>query len=407
MSSTRIHRRRFAGRRADLTRCTLVLALSLTWGASCHRPRPPAPRPERQKAHAPPPPAAPPVEERWLTPAQVRAVDLRTACVQAGAVPAPITVSGRIAFDDLRVAHVVPPVNGYVTHVLVQQGQHVRLGDPLARLSSPQLAQVVADLETSHADLLAAERDLARSQALFADQAVAKKELEGAERRALAAKADYRRMREKNALLGGTQGEDSDTYVVRAPIEGNVIVRNATVGSYVQGQYENGPSAPELFTLGSLDSVWALADLFEMDVAHVRVGDTVEVSVVAYPDERFVGTVDWVAPNVDPDTRATRLRCRLDNVRRMLRPEMFVTMVVGGRGQVGVVVPTSAVLYLGGKDYVFVALAEPAADGRRRFARREVQVQQGAGGEFVVLLGGLAGGESVVVRGAILLAGGF
>lgn len=383
---------------------TLMLALGVG-PVACHRPKPPPPRPGAAHAAADAPrPAAPPADERWLTAAQVASLQLRTEVAHAGELPAPITISGRITFDDMRVAHVVPPVNGYVTHVLVHQGKHVRRGDALACIDSPQLGQVVADVETSHADLLAAERDLARTQALFADQAVAKKQLEAAERRASEARAEYRRMREKNALLGGTQGEASDTYVVRAPIEGNVIVRNATVGSNVQGQYENGPSAPELFTLGSLDSVWAVADLFEMDVAHVRAGDPVQVSVVAYPEERFAGTVDWVAPNVDPDTRATRLRCRLDNARRLLRPEMFVTMVVGGRGQAGVLVPRSAVAYLGGKYVVFVALPTPSDDGRHRFVRREVQLASELGGTCVALVAGVARGETVVSRGGLLLS---
>lgn len=347
---------------------------------------------------------APPAEPRFvLTAQQANVVGLQTLKVGVGEAQAPIVVSGRLTFDEMQVARVVPPVNGHVTRVLVQQGEHVQKGQALATISSPDLGQVVADLESSHADLLAAERDLARNQALYNDQAVAAKTVEAALRRRSEAAADYARARDKSALLGGHPGADSDAYVVRAPIDGNVIVRTVTVGSDVQGQYENGATAPELFTLGSLDSLWAMGEVYAMDLPAIHVGDRVQVQVAAYPDEWFETKVDWVAPGVDPESRATRLRCRLDNQQHRLKPEMFVTMRIFAAGQRGTVVPASAIFYLGGAHYVFVRVANEGHGTDLAFVRRKVQLGQDIGGLQALVVDGLDEGAEIVSRGGILL----
>ena len=89
-------------------------------------------------------------------------------------------------------------------------------------------------------------------------------------------------------------------------------MRNINPGIEVQGQYSGG-ATQELFTIGEIDKVWVLADLYEMDLARVQVGAPAAVTVVAYPDKVFEGKVDWVSGMLDPTTRTAKVRCTFDN----------------------------------------------------------------------------------------------
>src|SRR5262249_15380098 len=135
------------------------------------------------------------------------------------------------------------------------------------------------------------------------------------------AKAEMERARHKAALFRRAAGDDvTQGFTLRAPIEGEVIARNVNPGVEVQGQYSGG-TAVELFTVGELDSVWVLADVFEMDLARVRRGAPVTIKVVAYPDRAFQGQVDYITGALDPTTRTARIRCSIANPDRALKPE--------------------------------------------------------------------------------------
>src|SRR5207302_869281 len=111
-------------------------------------------------------------------------------------------------------------------------------------------------------------------------------------------------------------------FSLRSPIDGEVVARAANPGTDVQGQLSGG-AAPELFTIGSLDSVWAFADVYEADLARVTLGASVRVKVIAYPDRSFPGRIEWISSTLDPVTRTARLRCTLGNPDRALLPEMY------------------------------------------------------------------------------------
>ena len=87
-------------------------------------------------------------------------------------------------------------------------------------------------------------------------------------------------------------------FSLRSPIDGEVVARVANPGTDVQGQLSGG-AAPELFTIGSLDSVWAFADVYEADLARVTLGASVRVKVIAYPDRSFPGRIEWISSTLD------------------------------------------------------------------------------------------------------------
>lgn len=348
--------------------------------------------------------AQPPDGEVWLTAQQIREAKLEIGPVAKRSVGNEVVTSGKVAFDDLRVAHIFSPVTGRVTKILADPGAHVKKGAPLATIESPDVGNAFADLGKAQADLIAAQHDLARQQELFEAHAGSQKELESSQDNFGKAKAEMDRARQKARLLhGGSADAVTQEFTLRAPIEGEVVARNVNPGAEVQGQYSGG-TAVELFTVGELDHVWVLADVFEMDFGHVKQGAPVTVHVVAYPDRVFTGHVDWISDSIDPATRTARVRCSIPNPDRALKPEMYATVSIGVMGKDVPALPRSAILRIGDSTIVFIADGN-APDGRRRFIRKVVAVDDDEGTDFVPIVHGLGVGEQIVTAGTILLSG--
>jgi cobalt-zinc-cadmium efflux system membrane fusion protein len=346
---------------------------------------------------------APPSNEVWITTPQAEEIRLVTAPVEEHEVSARIVTSGRVTFDDAHVEHVFTPVTGRVTKIEAKLGEHVKKGQALAIIDSPDLGLASADVAKAEADLVAAEHDHERQKELFRIHAVAQRDFEAAEDAWRKAKAELERARQKAQLLGRGGGV-GQSFKLRAHIDGEVVARSVSPGMEVAGQYAGGGSAVELFTIGEISPVWVVADVFEMDLARVAPGQRAEVKVVAYPDRTLEGRVDWIAGTLDPATRTAKVRVTIDNPERLLKPEMFATVTIATSGKQRLAVPRSAVLHLGDHTMVFVPSGQ-TPDAKLRFERRPVVVDEQEGGEWLPITRGLAKGDHVVTSGSILLSG--
>lgn len=348
-------------------------------------------------------PVAAPPGEVWITQRQSEEAKLTTVPVAEREVGGAIVTSGRIAFDDLHVAHVFSPVTGRVTAISAHLGQHVKKGDALATIDSPDLGMASSDLAKAQADVIAAEHDFKRQKELYAIKVISQRDLEASEDNYRKARAELDRARGKARLLATNGGVVGQGYVLRALIDGEVVARSVNPGQEVAGLYGGG-TAVELFTIGEIDPVWVLADVFEMDIARVQAGQKVTVKVVAYPDQVFEGKVDWVSGSLDPTTRTAKVRCTLPNTARELKPEMFGTVTIGVAADKRLAVPTTSVLRLGEQTVVFVRSGN-GPEGKLRFERRLVKIADDTPGEWIPILDGLKSGEAIVNSGAILLSG--
>ena len=373
----------------------LTLFLTFALGCACHGCQH---QPGRQKS------AEPPSGEIWLWQDQVTAAKLIVEPLAPQPVGGLVVTSGRVTFDDLKVAHVMSPVTGHVSRIEAQPGQRVKKGDTLAVIESPDVGSAFSDLEKAQADSISAEKDFRRQKELFDVHAGSQRDLEAAQGNFAKTKAELLRARKKAQLLrAGGASSGSQSYILRAPIGGEVIARNVNPGAEVQGQYSGG-TVLELFTIGELDTVWVMADLFEMDLGRVKQGTECLVKVVAYPGRVFQGTADWVSDTLDPATRTAKVRCKLDNSDRALKPEMYATAAISVDRQRALALPRNAILHLGDQTMAFVDLGK-SPDGRLRFERRLVSVNEELGGDYLPVVRGISAGERVVVSGAILLSG--
>src|SRR5712691_11990395 len=136
-----------------------------------------------------------------VTPKQIEKAGITTADVGVHPIGSTLAVTGRVTFSDARVAHVFSPVTGRVTRLLVDLGQTVQRGTPLAILQSPDVGSAVADVQKADADLSAAEREYQRQKELYEAHAAAQRDFEAAESNYRKAKAERERAAQKSALL--------------------------------------------------------------------------------------------------------------------------------------------------------------------------------------------------------------
>jgi cobalt-zinc-cadmium efflux system membrane fusion protein len=351
-------------------------------------------------------PAPPPPNEAWLPREQLASAEITEGAVESRPLATTIAASGRITFDDLRVAHVFSPVTGRVTRIQAPLGQRVKKGDVLTSIVSPDMGQASSDLMKAEADVIAAEHDLKRKKELFESHAASAADVEASEDNYRRAVAERKRAAEKVKLLhaSGDPRVVAQGYPLTSPIDGEVIARMVNPGVEVQGQYGGGGQVNELFTIGELDSVWLLVDVFEMDLPRVRVGSTVIASVVAFPGRAFEGKVDWVSGGIDPSMRTAKVRCVLANTDRALRPEMFATANIAVESGDQPSVPRTAVMHLGTELYLWVE-SGATPDGKLRLVKTKIEADDSAGASWLALRSGPPLGARIVSSGGIILLG--
>jgi membrane fusion protein, heavy metal efflux system len=378
--------------RAHSTR--LFLSAAIVLSAAC-----------KHSSSVPPAEVKSPAGEVWLTPQQVVDAKIEVQPLVPRGVDDTILTSGTITLEDVRTGHVFSPVTGRVVSILGGLGQRVKKGDPLAVIESPDIGNAVSDVHKAQADMIAAEHDVRRKKALYEAKAGPLADLEAANDTYRRAKAELERATKKEELLRVENANVvTQQYTLSSPVDGEILLRNINPGVEVQGQYSGGATV-ELFTVGELDKVWVLGDLYEMDFPRVHKGSPAVVSVIAYPEKVFQGSVDWVSGSLDPNTRTAKVRCTFDNPEKLLRPMMYATVQISVEQETALAIPRNSLLRLGEKTAVFVQVGE--VDGFVRFKRVNVDVDEGESSPWLVVRKGLESGTKLVVNGTILLSQGL
>jgi cobalt-zinc-cadmium efflux system membrane fusion protein len=178
--------------------------------------------------------------------------------------------------------------------------------------------------------------------------------------------------------------------VLRAPFDGVITSYNIAPGELVNPQ-------EDLLTVTDLSEVWVLADVYEQDLAKVRTGRDVQITVDAYPDRTFSGRLTYVSDVIDPKTRTAKVRCVVDNADGALKLDMFARIrLPSGDARQALAVPTTAVQHVDGQPVVFVQQSPT------RFERRNVQTGATAG-PVLEITTGLEAGEVIAAEGTLSL----
>lgn len=311
------------------------------------------------------------------------------------AVSAPLPeaepVAARIAFDEDHTARVSAPLAGRVSRIMAQPGQHVRAGQPLAVLASPDLAAASADEKKAASDARLKQSALARARLLFDAGVMARKDLEAASSDSEQSAAELERSRQRLHALGASAAASGD-LALASPVAGTVVDRQINPGQEVRPDL-----AAPLFIVSNLDQLWLVADVPEQLAMSLAVGQEVRVDVDALPGKQYTARIAYVGEMVDPNTRRIPVRCVLANGEHKLRPEMFARVhFQGAQGQGGIPVPNEAIVVDGHDEYVFV---QGKSNG---YERKRVHVAR-RGPVTSYLDSGVEAGQRLVVAGALLL----
>jgi membrane fusion protein, heavy metal efflux system len=353
-----------------------------------------------------------------LTPEAQRNAALGLRPVEVRPLPTTIDVTGSVAAEDARIAHIRPLARGLVERVWVSLGERVTKGQPLATYDNIQLGELVGDylgaravLRQAEADLDVKRRVVERGRALIKLEAIAQQtldlreaELKTSEAGVARDQAAVSRVEEQLhrfglsdadlKLLSPTEGtsphRDASHAVLRAPFDG-------VVTKYDVAQGEVAEPERELFTVTDLSSVWVLADVYEKDITKVRAGTDAVVRVDAYPDQTFPGRVTYVSDLIDPQTRSAKARVVVANPDTALKLDMFARVSIPTAEQrEGLLVPVTAIQTIDNQPVVFVQ------QSANRFARRNVELGMTAG-DLVEVRSGVQAGDTVVGAGSFYL----
>ncbi len=306
-----------------------------------------------------------------------------------------VTVLGELAVDESTYAEVAAPLPARISGVLAAPGERVKKGQPLVELQSSELGKARADLQAAQARAEVARASAERKRTLAAERIVAQREVQAAEAEESSAEADVAAARAALTALsaesGGKASEQGARLMLRSPVEGTVLERNAVMGQMAD------PSRA-LFRVGDLSRLWLIVHAFERDAVRIQPGSEARVVFTAFPGQDFSARVTFVGQQVDAASRTIPVRLEVANPGGALRPGMSATAFIplGETGARIITVPAAALQRLEDGWFVFIP------KGAGVFERRAVGRGRTLGGE-VEVISGLKPDEQVVVDGAFLL----
>ncbi|MGA3317550.1 MAG: efflux RND transporter periplasmic adaptor subunit [Candidatus Korobacteraceae bacterium] len=301
-----------------------------------------------------------------------------------------LVVTGTVSPDISRNVPVISLASGRVVGIYARLGDTVHKGQLLLRVRSDDVSGGYSDYRKAVADETLARTQLERSQDLYQHGAISMNDFQVAQDTEEKAKVDLETTAEHLRLLGSNPNRMNVVVDINAPISGVITDQQVTNAAGVQALGANP------FTISDLSNVWIVCDVYENDLANVRLGDTAAISLNAYPGQVLTGTISNIGAILDPSIRTAKVRIEVRNP-GMMRLGMFVTATFRGqKKQTHTEIPASAVLHLHDRDWIFV----PTPD--KKFRRLEVVSGAMLPNQMQEIVSGLQPGQQVVTNAVVL-----
>ena len=309
-----------------------------------------------------------------------------------------LRLTGAVAYNAFNTTPVITQVGGPVTRILVVPGERVKKDQPLLTVTSPDYSLLFASYLKAKDTFRVADKNYDRAKDLYAHSAIAERDLLQAESDRNQAQADLNAALLGLKILGIPDPEklvnapSSSEIPLLSPIGGEIVERDVSPGQLLTA------GTTQAFVISDMRSVWVLANVYQGDLAYVKVGDEVVIQTDSYPGTTFHGKISFVSPAVDPTTRTLQARIEVDNPGEKLKNNMYVTAVVtAGSVQNAIAVPDASILRDDeNQPFVYVA------NGSNSFGRRSVDIGQSENGTTQVL-SGLAPGDKIAGNGSLFL----
>jgi cobalt-zinc-cadmium efflux system membrane fusion protein len=341
---------------------------------------------------------APPAAKVVLAPdAALFTVDRSEQFPLAAATQHPTTseliVTGTVTPDIARNIPVVSLASGRVVGIHARLGDTVQKGQLLLTIRSDDVSGGYSNYRMAVADEILAKTQFERSKDLYDHGAIALNDLQVAQDTEDKAKIAVDTLAEHLRLLGNDPDKPAFMVDIFAPVSGVITDQEVTIAAAIQAF-----NTPSPFTISDLSTIWVVCDVYENDMATVRMGDTANITLNAYPDRKFTGKVSNIGSILDPNIRTAKVRIEMQNP-GIMRLGMFVHATFRGQtSEMHTIVPASAILHMHDRDFVYV----PAPGNK--FRRVEV-----IGGDLLSdnvnlqeVKSGLQPGQQVVTNALVL-----
>ena len=308
--------------------------------------------------------------EVQLSEAALKLAEVQTMIVKRGMPEKSVYLLGKVQADERNIAELTARFGGRIEKLYVNYtGQHVRKGEKLASIYSP-------DLITAQRELLEAAQYKKDNPAFY---------------RAARTKLKLWDLSEEQIDAIEQKGEPKTYFDILAPISGTVTKRDVAIGDYVK-------EGTSLFEVVDLTEVWVMFDAYERDLPWIKMGDKIKFTLQSLPGKEYSGKVSYIDPFIDARTRVAKVRVELSNPGLKFKPGMFANGIlesdIAGQED-ALLIPKSAVLWTGKRSVVYVKV--PNRD-QPTFVYRAIDLGPEAG-NFYVITGGLKAGEEIAVNG--------
>ena len=301
--------------------------------------------------------------------------------------PSQLFVTGSVFPDISRTVPVISLASGRIVDIRARLGDAVKKGQLLLRIRSDDISGGFDAYRKAVSDELLARKQLDRAKQLYEHGAIALGDLEVAQDAEDDAKTTLDTSTEHLRLLGSDPDDPKGIVDIHAPVSGVITDQEVAIGAAVQAY-----STPNPFTISDLTTVWIVCDVYESDMANVRVGQPADIKLNAYPDRVLKGTISNIGSILDPNIRTAKVRIEVANPGEMMRPGMFATATLFGKEKrTYAAVPASAIVHLHDRDWVFIPLQE-------KFKRVEVVSGEQLPDQMQEVLSGLQPGQQIVTN---------
>jgi cobalt-zinc-cadmium efflux system membrane fusion protein len=300
-----------------------------------------------------------------------------------------IALTGKISFNEDKVARVFPLAGGFVRELFVELGDRVQKGQILAIIRSPEIAGFNSEGIEAEAELRKAEKNAQVAEELFKTGNVSEVELMNARKDLESAKAEQLRIKEVLDMYSA--GKES-VYPIKSPVSGVIVQKNIALSMELRTE-----DISPVFLIGNLDDVWVMANIYESDIRHIKEGYEAEITTISYPDRVFKGKIDKIFNLMDPESKTVKARVVLPNTNYELKPEMFAKVLIHYTEPVKkIAIPSNAVIFDKSRYFVMVYVSDNVIETREITIYKENQ-------NITYLESGLKEGEQVMVKYQLLV----
>ncbi|TAG94108.1 MAG: efflux RND transporter periplasmic adaptor subunit [Bacteroidetes bacterium] len=300
-----------------------------------------------------------------------------------------IVLSGKITFDEDKIAKVYPLAGGFVQELRANLGDYVQKGQVLAVIRSPEIAGFTSQSSISLSALKVAEKNYKINQDLYKTGTISEVELTNSKKDLETAQSEVNRMQE---MLSMYNVGKASFYQIKAPASGFVVSKDISLNMELRTE-----DIKPIFTISNMENVWVLANIYESDIEDVKEGFEANVTTIAYKDENIQGKVDKIFQLLDPESKVLKAKITLNNKGYKLKPDMYAKVIVRNpnSSQTKIAVPSKALIFEQNRYFLVVYKNDCDLEVREVVVHKETQM-------YAYIESGINEGEKVLTKYQLL-----